>query len=276
MTSEIKYYRINANNTQLATSNTGTGNGDAPTEEITAPTVGGTIASASSVTVTAQAATLNALSVGQYLYRIQNSTGNYILMGQISAIANDSLTLTLTAAFTGGAPTAGETLAGSYSLITTTESIYLRISTETSGTSIVIPNFRQWRQSADNVAGLNNPNIIALDQISSVGTPISPLVSVVPVPFTIQTMNVFVYGTTNSITRAWPNSTQYPQYMWIRVTPANTTKSLASKTLYRWTTQEAFDGITYGAGAQGPTIQQLQNAGYNVTTGAASGPPAGS
>ncbi len=275
MVTTVEYYRINANNTQLATSNSGTGNGSAPTEEITTPVAAGTVASASTTTVTAQAATLGALSPGQYLYRISGTTGEYILMGQIDTIAGNFLSLTLTANFTGGAVTAGETLAGSYSLVTTTESIYMRIATIQVNDTIVIPDFRQWRNDANNDTGLNNTTYTTLEQVSAVGSPITPLGSVVPIPFTIRTMNVFTYASQNSVQRAWASTGQFPSYMWIRVTPSNTTSSLASKTLYRWTTQESFPDKTYGAGTNGPTVANLQAAGYNTSGTTTQGPPSG-
>lgn len=268
MNSTVTYYRINANNTNIAQSNSGAG---VPTEQITAPVAAGTYASGSGTNtiVNQTSGAFNTLSVGQYLYYIDLS-GNYVLMGQIASFANANTEAVLTSSTVNvGFPPTGATLAGSYSLITTTEAIYIRIATDltSSPTQVIIPNFRLWRTSADNANGLNNQSIITLEQISNVGTPASTAATITPVQFTIRTMNNFVYGTGSSASRAWPNTTDFPTYMWIRVTPSNgtTIAPLASKTLYRWTTQETFDGIPVSANSI--TVSQLQGYGYNVTGG---------
>ena len=267
MNSQVKYYRINANNTAIASSNSGDG---VPTEELAAPLAGGTYASGSGTnTITNQ--TVGAFSVfspGQYLYYIDSTTGDYVLMGQISAIGSPATTVTLTGnSINAVAPTAGTTLAASYSLVTITEPIYMRVKTDKTSlvNQVVIPNFRTWRTDGNNDTGLNNEDVTKLVQISNVGTPVSNASSVVTIPFTIMTMNNFTYGTGANASKAWPNVTDFPSYMWIKVTPANADKSLASKTLYQWITQETFDGIAASAGSTGLTAAQLQGYGYNTT-----------
>jgi len=266
MNSEIKYYRINSNNTAIATSNNGVGN-TSPTEELTTPTAAGTYSSGDGTpTITNQTVgAFSTLSVGQYLYYIDGSTGEYILMGQIESIASPATSVTLTANST-GSPNSGDTLAGSYNLITITEPIYIRVKTQLSGTTnVVIPDFSEWRTTSDNTNGVNNTDITILEQISSVGSPISPAAVTVSIPFTIRTMNNFTFGTGNNSQRAWPSSTDFPTYMWIRATPAVANATLASKTLYRWTTQDSFTGQVCGASNNGPTVTQLQTWGYNTT-----------
>lgn len=267
MISEVKYYRINAVNTGIATSNSGEGN---PTEEITAPIAAGTYSSGTgTTTITNQTVGgFGTLSVGQYLYYI-NPSGNYVLMGQIASIASPATTVTLTSnSIEAVAPTAGAALAGAYSLITTTENIYIRVKTDKTSQSpnLVIPEFSKWRTSGNITTGVNNPNITTLEQISNVGTPVSNAATITPIQFTIQTVNNFTF-TTGSTPRAWPNTTDFPSYIWLRVAIVNNgvPAPLASKTLYRWTTQESFDGVT--AQANQLTVAQLQALGYNVTGG---------
>jgi hypothetical protein len=268
MNSEVKYFRINSTNTAIATSNSGDG---APSEELVAPIAGGTYSSGSgTTTITNQTAgAFSVFSVGQYLYYINNSTGEYILMGQIASIASPvATTLTLTAnSINAVAPTAGSTLAASYSLITISEPIYMRVKTDKTSlpNQVIIPNFRSWRTSGNNDNGVNNEDITVLEQISNVGVPVSNASTITRIPFTIRTMNTFTYGTGTNASRAWPTVSDFPSYMWIRVTPANANAALASKTLYRWTTQETFDGITASAGSSGLTATQLQSYGYNTT-----------
>ena len=86
----INYYRINANNTALAQSNSGGGN---PTDEITAPVASpGTFSSYDSgtLTINGSATTVNSFAVGQYLYYTDTTTGNYVLVGQIATITSNT------------------------------------------------------------------------------------------------------------------------------------------------------------------------------------------
>jgi len=264
MNSEVKYYRINDNNTAIATSNNGTGS---PTEEITAPVLGGTyVSGASGANITGAASgsqDFNDLAVNQYLYYIDGTTGAYVLMGQIQTIGSaTSLSLYANSLAT---PSVGASLVGSYFLITNTESIYLRVACSTAGAApgtTFIPNFSKWRTSADVVNGTNNTAITNLEQISNTGVPVSAISPATPIDFTIQTMNGFLTGTGTNAGKFWPTSGLLPVYIWIKITPKTTNNSLASKTMYRFTTQESFEGEQVGALTSLATLQRL---GYNVS-----------
>jgi hypothetical protein len=263
-TSSIKYYRVNAVNTVLATSNSGDGN---PTEEITAPSAGGTFASYNSgtKTVTGQAgSTFNSFAVDQYLYYTNPSTGEYVLVGQIFSIAIGGLSLVLTATPV-NAPGVGNVLSAAYSLITTNESIYMRIATGAFGSppnQREIPDFgiNNWRLN-DNLVGINNSSQTALERISIVGTPLSNG-GATNVPFTFETMNLFEVATTGSFqgTTYFSSTSSLPSYIWIMVIPDGTNTALSSQTLYRFTTQENTASIPIGVQT---TVTTLRNAGYN-------------
>lgn len=261
--SEVKYYRINANNTAIATSNDGTGS-TAPTEEITAPVLGGTYVSGGSTANIVGAASgtqdFNDLALNQYLYYIDGTTGAYVLMGQIQAIGSaTALTLYATSL---AVPTASASLVGSFFLITNTESLYLRVACSTTEATVpgttLIPDFSAWRTS---VNGTNNTSITNLERISNVGVPVSTASPTESIPFTIQTMNVFTTGRGNTAS-FWPPGTSLPSYMWIKITPASSNNNLSSKTMYRFTTQESFNGIQVG---NNTSLATLQGAGYNVS-----------
>lgn len=259
--SEVKYYRINDNNTEIATSNDGTGS-TAPTEEITAPVSGGTYSSGT-ITITNQTAgAFSAFSVNQYLYYIDSTTGAYVLMGQIASIGSPATTLTLTATALATPASPGASLVASFFLITNTESLYLRVACSTTEATVpgttLIPDFSAWRTS---VNGTNNTSITNLERISNVGVPVSTASPSEPILFTIQTMNVFNTGRGNTAS-FWPAGTNLPSYMWIKITPASSNNNLSSKTMYRFTTQESFNGIQVG---NNTSLATLQGAGYNVS-----------
>jgi hypothetical protein len=263
--STVQYFRVNATNTAFATSNSGTG---AATEEITAPILGGTYVSGGATANIVGAASgtqdFNSLAVNQYLYYIDGSTGAYVLMGQIQTIS-DATNLVLTATSL-AVPTVSDSLVGSYFLITNTESIYLRISTEVGGNAGVnkvnIPDFSYWRTSANVTTGLNNPSITKLERISNVGTPVSEASPVENIPFTIQTMNAFTAGTGVNANKYFPSTTFFPSYVWIKITPATTNNNLSSKTMYRFTTEESIPQLNLGINTP---LATLQTAGYNIT-----------
>lgn len=260
----IQYYRVNANNTALATSNSGAGN---PTEEILAPVSGGTYASNSGVTITGQAGSdFSAFAVNQYLY-YTDGNGNYNLMGQIASIDPGFLDLDLYAAPIGTLPTAGDTLSASYALITNVEPIYMRIATEIGGTAgtgkMNLPNFSAWRSSSNVTSGTNNIAVTKLERVSNVGAPVSIAASTQNIPFTIQTMNQFTPVTASGGTY-FPSTASFPSYVWIKITPSlsTTNNSLSSKTMYRLTTQEYILALNTGVNT---TLAALQAAGYNIT-----------
>lgn len=275
----INYYRINANNTVIAQSNSGAGN---PTEEIAAPVAtAGTFSSYNSgtLTVTGSATVFTNFAVNQYLYYTDPTTGNYVLVGQIATITN-ATTLVLTAAGIVNNPTSVGTpvLSAAYSLITSNESIYMRIATNTSSAppnQMLIPDFGlgNWRQN-NGLTGRNVPNQSALERLSNVGVPLSNAASVEDIPFTFITMNQFIVAQTTSALQVlyFRTVSDFPSYIWIRVTPEiGTSTSLASQTLYRFTTQENTPSIAISVQTPSTT---LSNAGYNnlATSAGGSGP----
>jgi hypothetical protein len=262
----IQYYRVNATNTAIATSNSGDGQ---TSEEILAPVVGGTFSTTSAgTTITGEAGSdFTALSVNQYLYYTDNS-GNYILMGQIAAIV-DADTITLYAAPIGTAPAAGATLSGSFALITNTEPIYMRIATEVVNNTVNIPDFTTWRSESNVTTGENNIQVTQLLRVSNVGTPISIAAPAENIPFTIQTMNQFtVASAVNAPVRYFPTTASFPAYIWIKITPAITNNALSSKTMYRLTTQENILALPCSVSTP---IATLQGAGYNISSQSGTG-----
>lgn len=267
--STVQYFRVNATNTAIATSNNGLGL-TAPIDEITAPVLGGTYVSGASTAIITGAASgdqdFNDFSIDQYLYYINSATGAYVLMGQIQTI-NSATQVTLYATSL-AVPSASpaDSLVASYFLITNTESIYLRIATEIGGNAganrVNIPDFSFWRTSSDVTTGINNPSITKLEQISNVGFPVSTAASVQNIDFTIQTMNVFTAGTGFNSNNYFPNATLFPTYIWIKITPATTNNNLASKTMYRLTTEESLPALNIGINTP---LATLQTGGYNIT-----------
>lgn len=269
--SEVKYYRINANNTAIATSNGGTG---APTEEITAPVLGGTYVSGASGAVITGAASggqdFNNLAENQYLYFIDSSNnGAYVLMGQIQTIDSATQVTLYDNSLATPSSSPADSLVGSYFLITNTESLYMRVACSTIGAQpnyTYIPDFGKWRTSSNVVSGVNNTSITKLERVSNVGIPVSSASPVENIPFTIQTMNVFVAGggplsgVGNSAT-FWDNIGLLPEYIWIRITPSVTNNILSSKTMYRFTTVETFDGLEVTINTP---ASYLSNNGYNI------------
>lgn len=277
--SSIKYYRINANNTALAQSPSG-GSANAPTEEITAPVATtGTYNAYNSGTfeISGSGTVFTNFAVNQYLYYTDTTTGDYVLVGQISAIT-DATNLTLTAAAV-NIPVASSVLSAAYALITNNESIYMRIQTLTGPATgqMQIPNFGlgYWRQN-NGLTGINNPNQSALEQVSTIGTPLSNASPVTNIPFTFVTMNQFPVAATGGTTGTtyWLTTSVFPAYVWIRVTPQiGSSTSLASQTLYRFTTQENMEALIIQTQTTGAT---LQDAGYNnVSTGSSTSTPTG-
>lgn len=261
---DIKYYRVNANNTVIAQSPLG--DSGSPSEEIAAPLQSdGSFSSIASLTITGDQTTFLNFQEGQYLYFI-DGTGNYQLVGQIDQIAtNTSLTITATAV---NEPSAGQILAAAYALITNNESIYVRIPTLSAGTNILyMPNFGLggWRLGS----GASDPNIAILQQISPAGTPLVELSPIRTIPFTFITMNVFTpSGQTNGVTTYFANSGQFPNFIWIKVTPnIGASTALASQTLYRFNINESQPSISPVVGLN--CLQTvLTTAGYNVAGGA--------
>lgn len=264
----VNYYRINANNTTIATSNNGIGSA---TEEIAAPTsTSGSFASTSGTTITGNgtAFTTN-FAIGQYLYYI-NNVGAYVLVGQIDTIT-DADTLNLTAAPI-NTPTAGDVLAATYSLVTTSESIYIRVATQKSGGSLsanqaFIPKMSTWR--VGNVpSAVNNPAVTRLDRVSNVGTPVSNG-TVTPIPFTIQVMNTFTVNTGSATSSSWNTFDDIPSYIWLKASISGPAASLSSQTMYRFTTEETIEALTVTPQFSNQTL--INNGYFNVTLQAGAG-----
>jgi hypothetical protein len=259
----VQYFRVNANNTAIATSNSGNGQ---TTEEIIAPVVGGTFVSNAGPVVTGAAIVggndFTALSPGQYLYYTDN-TGTYILVGQIETV--DSATQITLFAAPLVVPPVSSVLSGSFALITNTEPIYLRIATQLVNSTVNIPDFTTWRSTSNVTTGTNNPAVSSLQRVSNVGVPVSTASPVEEIPFTIQTMNQFTTSpATGTSVRYFPTTASFPSYIWIRITPAITNNSLSSKTMYRLTTQESILALNCDVNT---SLAKLQGAGYNISSG---------
>jgi hypothetical protein len=266
--STIQYYRINANNRALATSNSG-GAENAPTEEIAPPIAGCTYSSGSGspnivgVAIGSPASDFTDFQVGQYLYYVDGSTGDYVLMGQIDEI-NTTTTLTLTANST-GSPSGSEVLVASNYLVSTVESFYIRIATSTAGAGanrINLPRIANWRSTAS-LASTNNQNITQLEQISNSGFPIVLASPAINIPFTITTRNVFDTG--GSANTYWATPNNFPAYIWIEavIATGQTINALASKTMFRFTTEEFIP--QFNVGVNTPVTEVSAN-GYNIPT----------
>jgi hypothetical protein len=269
-TTVVNYYRVNATNTAIASSPSGEGS---PSEEILAPVVGGTYSTSGSTGAIITGLTgsnFNALSVNQYLYYIDTS-GNYVLLGQIAEI-NTITELELYENALGSPPLASSILAGSFSLITNVEPLFVRIQTEKGGNAtngrVNMPNFTAWRTQGNITTATNNIQVIEMARVSNVGAPVSIAPSTQDIPFTIQTMNQFTPSSPGSQgPRFFPTTNDFPTFVWIRITPT-ASATLASKTMYRLTTQESILAFNTGINT---TIQSLQDNGYNVIAGTTTG-----
>jgi hypothetical protein len=273
----INYYRINANNTALAQSASG-GSVNAPTEEITAPVKSSPTGVFSSYTsgtrtVVGTATVFTNFAVNQYLYYTDTTTGQFELMGQIEEITDATNLILISPGIVNDPTGTLPILSASYALITNNESIYMRIQTLTGPANgqMQIPNFGlgYWRQN-NGLTGPNNPNQSTLEQVSTIGDPLTNAAVITPIAFTFVTMNQFPVASTGTAagTTYWSNTGLFPAYVWIRVTPQiGSSTSLASQTLYRFTTQENTEALIIEVGTTGGT---LQDAGYNnvsATTG---------
>jgi len=263
----IFYTRINANNTEIATSNLGAIPGQSATNVISGPVHGtGSFSSYNSGTlvVTGNATTFESdgYVAGQYLYYFDATSDNPILYGQIDSVDSETL-LTLTAAGTVSTATAGDRLGVSDTLITTEEAVYIAVPTGSfPPNEIYIPNFTFWRQggSTSTAASLNNTTITKLDRYSNAQVPLSIAAPAVNVDFTIQIMNQFSGNST--ATSYWASTDLLPQYIWAKLIPTNTTTgTLLTQTLYRFATQEVLDSIIVGINTSDTT---LRAAGYPV------------
>jgi hypothetical protein len=257
--SSVNYYRVNANNTNIAITNSGVGS--PPTEEIAAPLTAGTYSSGSGVNITGQTpgSDFTQWSAGQYLYFIDNN-GVYRLLGQINTIPTSStLTLVANAITYSPAIAVGMPLAASYSLVTTTESFYIRVQTQLTGGGLSageanIPLMTSWREQ-NTASAPNNTSVTKLERVSNVGTPVSNA-SAANIPFTLRVMNQF--SSNEAFTRLWPNQ-DFPEYIWMRADLSPTGASLAGQSMFRITTEETINAFKVTSNT---TPRQAFDAGY--------------
>jgi hypothetical protein len=268
---EITYARINSNNSSLAVSNDGAGDGSGAsiTEVIAAPTLSGFTVSGtpSGTVVTANASVAGVFEAGQYLY-YWDANANPTLIGQIDTISTSTINLVSTILGVGSNMTNRE-LGVSYSLITSDEQFFIRVKTSkvssTTTSFILMPNFQTWRTIPSQRGA--SPIITAQSNIqrySNIGTPVSISGTQPFVNFNVVTQNTFL-SSNNGVT-FFANWAQFPQYIWLRATiiPSDaTSSSLLPATMYRFTTNEFMDNaITITANTANAV---LFDAGYNVT-----------
>ena len=269
---EITYARVNANNTALATSNDGKGNGASITEVIAAPTHSTlTVSGTPSGTVVVASATVAGLfEEGQYLF-YWDAFANPTLIGQIASISTSTINLVSTILGTGGDMTNRE-LGVSYSLVTGNEQFYIRVKTSKTSTTtgfILMPNFQTWRVNpTQREQSAIRTTQSKIERYSNIGTPVSIASPIVGVNFRVQTVNTFL-STNNGLT-FFANWSQFPQYIWLLATiiPSDATSSaLLQSTMYRFTTNEFMDqAITVTANTANAT---LLDAGYLVSPASA-------
>lgn len=261
----INYYRVNQNNQAIAASASGASAG--PTEEIAAPLASaGTFASILVNVITGNATTFNStFAEGQYLYYIDNS-GNYVLVGQIDTITN-ATTLDLVAGTLVNTPTANSVLAATYSLITSTESFYIRVATDKTSvglgaTEAYIPDLSVWRQS-NSATALNNISITRMQAVSNVGVPTSDAATLTDIFYTLAVQNTFTPGQPLlSSPTSWNSLSDIPDYIWLLANPVT---DLSSITMYRISTEESLVALTVTPRTLNSV---LRTAGYyNVSTG---------
>ena len=276
----IIYTRVNSNNTALAISNNGTGDSIStePTSLIDGPTPAtGDISSVSGAVVNGNLTDFvnDGFEEGQYLFYFDATTNAPVLMGQINSVASAiSLTLTADSISTPAGGFANLKLGVANNLITTQESVYMRIPTESAGNGQQrkIPNFKFWRfANSISVTAVNNTSQTKLDQYSNSQVPLSIANPSVNIPFTFEVMNSFALaGAQNTY---WASTSAFPAYIWIKLTPTGTTQStLLSQTIYRFSTQEVTESITVGINTTGAV---LNAAGYPYTTAVGGGGGAG-
>jgi len=276
----IIYTRVNSNNTALAVSNNGTGDSIStePTSLIDGPTPkDGDIATVVGAVVTGDATDFQnqGFEEGKYLFYFDATTNAPVLMGLINSVAS-AISLTLTAApiSTPAGGFANLKLGWADNLITTQESVYMRIPTESAGNGQQrkIPDFKFWRlNNSLSATAVNNTSQTKLEQYSNSQIPLSIASPVVNIPFTIEVMNNFAVA--NDPNTYWATTSVFPTHIWIKLTPTGTTQStLLSQTIYRFSTQEVTNSITVSVETTGAT---LNAAGYPYSTAVGGGGGAG-
>jgi hypothetical protein len=269
----IEYARINSNNTLLAQSNNGAGDGSGGTitEIIDGPTNSGKFVSPtvtpSGTTVTCTSDVSTTFEEGQYLFYF-DASANPILIGQIDSIATTVITLTANIIGSGSAML-NKQLGSSYGLISSNEEFYIRVSTSaisgSGGSSFYIPNIANWRTTPSlRDSSIVKNSVSNIVQYSNVGTPLSIDGAQNIVNFTIRPTNVFLSG--NSGANYFSNTNQLPQFIWLRATPipnVGQTSGFNPSTMYRFTTNEFMENAV--TATINTPFATLYDAGYNVT-----------
>lgn len=240
----IDYARQNQNNSSLASSNDGAGDGSGAviTEIIQAPTSTGkfvTGAAPSGNQVVCTTSVEGTFFPGQFLFYF-DAVGNPTLIGQIDTVV--TTTITLTANIIGsGANMTNKELGASYTLISTLESFYIRIGTSVvsgSGGSVVyLPNVNSFR-TVPELAGINNSTLSSIVQYSNYQNPLSIAVAGQQVNFRVASRNQFIQSSPGFF---WTNANQLPKYIWLACDPVRNSASLsgfAPSTMYKFMTDE--------------------------------------
>jgi len=125
---------------------------------------------------------------------------------------------------------------------------------------VYIPNWNAFRDAPISSGSTNNETYIAMSQISSVGSPSTPI-SPVNIDFTISSINNWVVSPTGTV---WATASQFPVYCWAEIAPnANSGATLAPTTLYKMFVQESFQGNAVLATTV-YDIVLLRAAGYQI------------
>lgn len=266
---EVNYYRINANNTNIAVSASGASG--SPNEEIAPPlsSGGSGFLNKAGDVINGNGTNFNLFDPGQYVYFINNS-GVYVLLGQIASIQGATQLTLAVGSYAGVLPATGNAITASYSLITTAESFYIRVATEKTSNTLSssqanIPLLTSWRVS-NNATAANEPSITKLEQYSNVGTPSSITGTPQPISFTLEVMNQFpAFTGSTTISRSWNSKDDIPDYIWLKAVVKSGTSSLSGQTMYRITTEETIPALVVNSGFSNQT---LRDSGYfNVTVG---------
>lgn len=240
----IDYARFNQNNSALANSNDGAGDGSGAviTEIIEAPTstgkfVTGAAPSGNQVVCTTSVETT--FFPGQFLFYF-DAVGNPTLIGQIDTVV--TTTITLTANIIGsGASMANKELGASYTLISTNESFFIRIGTQivsgSGGSVVYLPNVNAFRVSPD-FGSINNTIVSSIVQYSNFQNPLSIAAAGQQVNFRLASRNQFIQSSPGFY---WTTANQLPKYIWLSCYPVQNAASLsgfAPSTMYKFMTDE--------------------------------------
>lgn len=266
----IDYARVNANNASLAQSNNGAGDGNNLTisEVIDAPSNSGKFISPSVVpsgtTITCTSDVSTTFEEGQYLFYF-DASANPILIGQIDSISTNVITLTANINGSGAAMTNKE-LGASYSLISASESFYIRVSTSvvssSGGSTVLLPNIAGWRTTpSSGTSSTVRSAVSSIIQYSNTGNPVIISGSQVQIQFRVETTNVFI---TSSNATYWNAAAELPQYIWLLATPipsVGQSSGFTPSTMYRFSTNEFMENAV--SATVNTVAATLSSAGYS-------------